>query len=443
MHLLIIGGGAAGATAAFEGRKFNQDVDITIVSSDRYTHYSPCGLPFAIGGQVPDVSDLIVYPPSFYKMSDIDLHLGTTVTQISPQEKKVRTSNSEIEYDRLIIATGSSPIIPPIEGVDKDGVYTLKGIDDGQQICAALSGAKQVVVIGAGLIGLEMATAFKMRGLQVKVIEMEERPLPHLLDEDMAAELTAHLEGEGIEFYFGKRAEEIIGKEKAGAVLVDKEEIPCCIVLLACGVNPNVELARQAGIELGSTGQIKVDSKMQTSYSEIYAAGDCVVTPHLLTNRPIQSMSRLGSTATRQGKVAGINAVGGDLRFCGSLNTTITELAGLVVGVVGLDVGQAREEGFEPISVRFEGPSRDPFFPEGEKIVLKMVADNRTYKIIGMQIMGREGIFGRILAVSLAIQKGITVDELAQAETCYVPSISPTFDPITLAAEMLMRRMSQ
>jgi NADH oxidase (H2O2-forming) len=400
-------------------------------------------LPFAIAGKVPRVKDLIVYPHSLYRMSDIELHLETTVEKILPKKKKVLTSKGEFGYDSLIIASGSVPIIPSIPGVEKDRVYTLKGIEDGEKIISSLEDAKDVVVIGAGLIGLEMACAFRKRSFRPKVIEGENRILPSLLDEDMSKELKNHLVQGGIIFHLGSPAKEILGNKNVEGVLAGDEEIRADMVLLACGVKPDVHLAEEAGIELGNLGGIKVNERMQTSLDEIYAAGDCVESLHGLTAESISSMSMLGSTAVREGRVAGINAVGGSATLSPILNTTITELAGIEIGAVGLNSEVGLQSGFEVCSIRFEGSSLDPFFPGSEKIVIKMIGDRRSGKLIGAQIMGKERVWGRILAISFVMQKGITVEELAALETAYVPSISPTFDPITLAAEMLLRRMSQ
>lgn len=441
MQLLIVGGGAAGATAAFEARKFDPEADITIISGDKYTHYSPCGLPFAIAGKVPKVTDLIVYPPSLYRMSDIDLHLETVVEKIYPEEQKVEANKKEFFYDKLIIATGSMPIILPIPGADKEGVFTIKGIDDGKMILDYLSQTREVVVIGSGLIGLEMATAFLERGLKVKVVEKEENILPNLLDFDMADRVKENLESKGIEFYLNNPVKEILGKEKVEGVNINGKEISADLILLATGVRPNIYLAKDAGVEIGEYGGIRINGKMETSLPNIYAVGDCVESIHGLTSNPISSMSMLGSTAVREGKIAGINAMGGDLSLSPVLNTTISDLTSIEVGAVGVNTSTALECGFEATSVIFEGPSLDPFFPGGSNIIIKLLGDKKTGKIIGAQILGRERVWGRILAISFAMQKSMTIEELACAETAYVPSISPTFDPITLTAEMLLRRM--
>jgi NADH oxidase (H2O2-forming) len=440
-HLLILGGGAAGATAAFEARKFDPDIDIGIISKDRYTHYSPCGLPFAISGKIPDITNLIVYPPSLYTMSSIDLYLETTAERISLDEKKVFTNKGEFSYHKLIIATGSTPFIPPIKGVEKEGVFTIKGIDDGKRILKAISKADEVVVIGSGLIGLEMASAFLEKKLKVSLIEREERILPHLFDQDMANQIKEYLEDKGIKFYLNNEPLEILGDRKVSGILLKEGKIDADIVLFATGVKPNVKLAKEAGVSIGELGGIKINEKMETSIKDIFAAGDCVESIHGLVDKPISSMSMLGSTAVREGRIAGLNAVGKEAKLAPVLNTTISHLLNMEIGAVGLNSTLALENSFDIASAIFEGPSLDPFFPGGSKIVIKMVGDKKSGRLVGTQIIGKERVWGRILAVSFAMQKRVTVEELASAETAYVPSLSPTFDPITLTAEMLLRRM--
>ncbi len=435
MRLLIIGSGGAGTTAAFEARKIDPEIDITIVSSDKYNHYSPCGLPFAVSGEVEKVKDLIVHPPSLYTMSDIELKLGVQVTGIDPVKKVVWTQEGEIFFDKLIIATGSKPLLLKLKGADKEGIFTVKGIDDGEAILSAALKAKRAAVIGAGLIGLETAVALKKRGLEVKVVKPRKGLLLSLLDEDMAPPLSEYLERLGIELIFGQEIKEIVGAETAEGVLLEDQKIEADMIICAIGSEPEVELAREAGCKIGPHGGVLVSDKMQTSLDGIYAAGDCIEMKGC-------SKKFLGSAAVREGKVAGINAAGGDVRLSPGQDTTISDLGGLIVSSVGLTSREAEARGIKVASARLESSSLDNFFPAGRPLFIKLMGDKKTRKLIGAQLIGEEGVWGRLVSLSFAMQLGVSIDQLALLETAYVPSVSPTFDPVTLAADMLTRRMS-
>ncbi|MDI6800148.1 MAG: FAD-dependent oxidoreductase [Actinomycetota bacterium] len=436
MDLLIIGSGAAGATAAFEARKVDPEANIRIISSDRHSHYSPCGLPFAVSGQVKRVRDLIVHPPSLYAMSDIEVNLETSVKRIDPGGKMVETDLGLLAYDKLIIATGSKPLLPKVKGADKKGIFTIKGIDDGEGIVGALEASRRAVIIGAGLIGLEMAVALSKRGLAVKVVKPREGLLLSLLDGDMTGPLFEHLEWLGIELTLGSPVEEIFGGERAEGIILKGEKIMADMIIAAIGSERQIGLAKEAGAKIGPLGAIEVNAKMETSLPDIYAAGDCIE----IKGAPKKSF--LGSAAVREGKVAGMNAAGGDHALSPGLSTTISDLGGLKVGAVGLSSSEAERLGHRIASARLDSSSTDAFFPGGRKLAIKLIADAKTKRLIGAQIVGEEGVWGRLMALSFAMQLGASVKELAFLETAYVPSVSPTFDPVTLAADMLLRRMN-
>jgi len=443
--IVIIGANAAGVDAASAARKKDRSAQITLITKEKKVGYSRCGIPFVLGGQLESFDDLIVFPESFYKMMKLSLLTETTVTKIDPKTKTVDikdklSKQQSLSYDSLIVTTGATPSVPKILGLDKKGVYFVRTIEDGQKISKALKTAKSAVIIGSGLIGLEVAVACRERDLKVSVVEFLPCVLPFLLDNDMADRVQKMLEEKGITFVLAEPVEEIIGSDKVNGVRVGQRVLPADVVVVAAGVTPNVELAENAGIQLGKTKAIKTNSKMQTNLPDIYAAGDCVESVNLVTGKPI--LSQLGTTAVRQGKVAGINAAGGKSEFIGTLGSWITKLFENEIGGSGLPEFMAEKYGVKSISATITSKTRADYFPGALPIRIKLVAEKQTGKLISAQIIGGEEVTQRINALSFAIQKEMTAQELAKAETCYAPPVSETWEPMILAAELLLRKIN-
>ena len=442
--IVIIGAHAAGLDAASAARKTDRTAEITLITKEEKTAYSRCGLPFVLGGHIQSFDDLVVFPERFYKMMKLDLLTETTVTNIDAKAKSVyivdKNGNEDtLRYDSLILTTGADPFIPPIKGREKPGVYVVRTIKDGKKIDEALKTAKSAVIIGAGLIGLEVAVACLERGLETTVVEFLPYVLPVLLDKDMADRVQETLEEKGIRIIVGKGAEEILGTDRVGAVRVAGEEIQADVVVVATGVRANVELAKNAGVELGDRKAIKTNLKMETNIKDVYAAGDCVESIHLITSRP--TMSQLGTTAVKQAKVAGTNAAGGYSTFNGSMGSWITRLFDTEIGGTGLTEFMAERSGIETVSGTIVSKTRADYFPGALPIRIKLTAEKETSKLIGAQIIGGEEVTQRINALSFAIQNEMTVQELSKAETCYAPPVNETWEPMVLAAEMVMRRL--
>jgi NADH oxidase (H2O2-forming) len=376
-------------------------------------------------------------------MMKLNLLLETTVTNVDSKEKTVNVTYKDgkeetLQYDSLILATGADPFIPPIKGREKNGVFVVRTIEDGKKIDAAMKNAKSAVIIGAGLIGLEVAVASLERGLKTTVVEFLPYVLPVLLDKAMADRVQTALEEKGINIIVGKGAEEILGDDKVTGVKVAGEVIPADVVVVATGVRSNLDLARAAGVELGRTG-IKANLRMETNIKDVYAAGDCVESIHLVTHRPV--MSQLGTTAVRQAKVAGINAAGGYSTFVGAMGSWITRLFDTEVGGTGLTEFMAARSAIKTVSATIVSKTRADYFPGALPIRIKLIADKETAAIIGAQVIGNEEVTQRINALSFVIQNQMTAYELAKAETCYAPPVSETWEPMTLAAEMLIRKL--
>lgn len=442
--IVIIGAHAAGCDAASAARLTDKNAEITMLTNEKHVGYSRCGLPFVLGGHIKSFADLIVFPQSYFRMMKIDLKIETNVTNIDVKAKTVEFQYKDgrmetLQYDSLIIAAGARSAIPPIKGREKRGVFTLRTIEDGERIEEAVKEAKSAVVIGAGLIGLETGVAFVERGLKTTVVELLPQVLPAMLDKDVADAVQKELEGKGLKIITGCSVDEILGNEKVSGVLVGGEQVPVDIVVVATGVRGNTELAQKAGIELGETRLIKVNMRMETNIKDVYACGDCVETINLITKRP--TVCQLGTTAVRQAKVAGTNAAGGYAIFPGVLGASVTKLFDIEVGAVGLGEAFAQRAGIETVSAAFTGKTRAQYYPGTLPIKVRIIAEKETEKIIGAQMIGGEGVAQRVNALSFAILKEMTVKELAKAETCYAPPLAETWDPITLTAQMLLRKI--
>ncbi len=444
-RIVVIGANAAGVDAAVAARKTDRQAEITLLTSEDVGAYSRCGLPFALGGQIPSFEDLIVYPSKFYSMMKFDLRLETTATEIDTEGREVKAETKEgekatLEYDSLILATGSEPSTPPVKGIEKDGVTPLRRIAEGREIDQIIrEGAGSAVVLGAGVLGLEGAVALVERGVKTTVVEMLPNVLPRMLDRDMADAVQKQLEEKGMRIIVGHPAEELSGGDRVEAVSVAGEKIPADFVINACGVRPNTELARKAGIAVGRTRAICTNLRMETSTKDVYAAGDCAETVHLVTHSPF--VPALGTAAVRQGKVAGINAAGGYAVYPGALGSAVTRIFDFEVGVTGLNEFFAKRSGFETFVGKITSKTRADYYPGALPIRVKLVVDAESKGLIGGQIVGGEEVTQRINALSFAIQKQMTVYELAKADTCYAPPLNKTWEPMVLAAEMAIRRL--
>ncbi len=443
--IVIVGANATGVDAASAARKTDRPAEITLINKERHAGYSRCGLPFVIGGHIPNFSDLIVFPQSFYQMMKLNLKPETTATNINPTNKTIdttdKTGNIEtVPYDSLILATGAYSFIPPIKGKEKQGVYSLRTIEDGLQIDQAIrNGARNAAVIGAGLIGLETAVALKERGLNTIVIELLPQVLPVMLDKDMAEPIQEMLEQKGLRIIIGKGVDEILGEEKVAAVSVAGEQIPVDMVVVATGVRANTELATKAGIATGETRAIKTNARMETNVKGIYAAGDCAESINIITKKP--ACPQLGTVAVRHAKVAGINAAGGYALFSGVLGSAVTQFFDTQIGVTGLTEFFARREGIETVAGAITSKTRADYYPGAKPIKVKLVVEKESQRIIGGEIIAGEDVNQRVNALSFAIQKHMTIRELAKADTAYAPPLNETWEPMVLAAEVTLRKL--
>ena len=444
-RIIVVGANASGVEAASAARKKDRTAEITLITQEKNAGYSRCGLPFVIGGQIANFSDLIVYPPAYFQMLKLTLKTETTVTSVNTKEKTViyATKDGATEtapYDSLIIATGADAFIPPIKGHEKQGILSLRGLEDGEKIQAAVkAGAKSAIIMGAGLIGLEVGVGLIEQGLEVTIVELLPQILPQLLDADMAKLVQEHLEEKGMRILTSKGVEEFLGKDKVTAIMAGGEKIEADLFISAFGVRANTKLAVGAGIPLGETRAIKTNGRMETAVKDVYAIGDCAEAPNIITHRPV--CAQLGTIAVRQGKVAGVNAGGSYSQFTGVLASAVTKLFEIEAGNTGLTESSAARNNIEVVTGAISSKTKADYFPGAKPIKVKLVVEKETQHIIGGQVIGGEEVTQRINCLSLAIQQGMTIRELAKADTAYAPPLCETWEPMVLAAEMVLMKL--
>ncbi len=438
MKIVVVGSGTAGSNFALFMRKLERKAEITVIGREPTMQYSPCALPHVISGTIEKPEDVIVFPNEFYERQRIKLMLNIEVRAINRGRKVVLTDMGEVPYDRLVLAVGSKAFVPPIKGRENEGVFTLKSLDDVRRIKAYIAERKpkRAVVIGAGLIGLEGAEAFTKLGMDVLVVELLESLMPTMLDKDTAKLVQKEMEANGVSFRFGVGVGEIVGSS-VNAVRVEDEEVPADIVLVATGVRANTDPAKKAGLEVNRG--IVVNEHLQTSDPDIYAIGDCAEVVDAVTGR--RTLSQLGTSAVRMAKVAAEHIAGKDVSFRPVFNTAITKLFDLEIGTFGITEERAKREGIEVTVGRFRGSTRPEYYPGGKPITVKLIFRKPDGVLIGAQMVGGERIWGRIMTLSALAQKGAKAEDVAYLETAYAPPISPTIDPISVAAEMALRRI--
>jgi NADH oxidase (H2O2-forming) len=444
-RVIVVGAHASGVEAASAARKKDRTAEITLITAEKNAGYSRCGLPFVIGGHIAEFKNLIVYPPAYFQMLKLTLKNETKVTAVNTKDKTVTYVTKEgvtetMPYDSLVIATGADSFMPPIKGNEKQGILSLRGIEDGEKILAAVkAGAKSAVIMGAGLIGLEVGVGLMEQGLNVTVVEMLPQILPQLLDADMAKLVQDHLQEKGMTILTGKGVEEFLGEDKVTAVMAGGEKIEADLFISAFGVRANTKLAVDAGIPLGETRAIKTNMRMETDVKDVYAIGDCAEAPNIITHRPM--CAQLGTIAVRQGKVAGTNAAGDYSQFTGVLASAVTRLFEIEAGNTGLTENSAARNRIEVITGAITSKTKADYFPGAKPIKIKLVVEKESQRIVGGQVIGGEEVTQRINCLSFAIQKGMTVRELAKADTAYAPPLCETWEPMVLAAEMVLMKL--
>lgn len=440
-RVVVIGGDAAGMSAAAQASRGVNTVDLIVFEQGEHTSYAACGLPYFVGGLVDDAARLVARTPEQHRSNGIDVRVRHRVTgiDVARHEIEVRVLDGDRTirepFDHLVIATGASPIRPPFEHLDAGGVFGVQTIPEAMAIDEAirLRHPRRAVVVGGGYIGLEMVEALVGRGLEVTVVEQLPQPMS-TLDPDMGERVAEAMRRMGVELALGTSVGgfEIDGDGWVRAVATDGGEVPADLVVLGLGVRPNARLAADAGIAIGPSGAIACDARMATSVPGVWAAGDCAESFHRVSRRPVSIA--LGTHANKQGRVVGLNVSGTPARFPGVIGTAVTKVGETEIGRTGLTEREAAAAGFDAVADVIEGSSRADYYPDGSAVAVKVVAERRSGRLLGAQIVGGREAAKRIDALAVAVWNEMTVDEFAQLDLGYAPPFSPVWDPTLIAA---------
>ena len=434
MALVVIGGVAAGLSAAARARRIDPRLEIVVLEKGPVISYGACGLPYYVEGRVREAAQLITYTPEYFrKQRNIDVRTGARVIAIShPRREVTLESGARVAYEKLVIATGARGGMPNLPGAQLPHVFRLYTLDDAERMRRFVRERrpKSAVVVGAGYIGVEAADALRRNGLRVTILERTAHALVRE-DEGLTAAVRKQLEQHGVELRTGVTVTAIEPDRVAG--------VPCDMVVLAAGFQPNVEIAADAGIEIGRSGAIRTDDRMETNLRGVFAAGDCAEVTHMVTGRP--TWIPLGTTANKAGRVAGACAAGARERFPGIVGTSIVSIFGMGFATTGFSVAQARAEGFSPAAARIEANSR-PRYYMGVKTRVELVADRATGRLVGGSVIGEDGAAGRINVIATALQTRMRVEEFGQLDLAYSPPFTPVWDPILIAAQQLIKELA-
>jgi NADPH-dependent 2,4-dienoyl-CoA reductase/sulfur reductase-like enzyme/rhodanese-related sulfurtransferase len=454
--IVIIGGIATGPKAAARARRLDSEAEITIVERGGLFSYAGCGMPFYIEGVIEGLPSLLCTPrgvirnDAYFEIEkDIEAHCWTEATKINSDEKTitVRDVNSGEEhdkpYDKLVLAVGASPIVPRMEGSELEGVHRLYTPLDADAIRKELEAGKtRVAIIGGGLIGMEVCGAFVSRGCQVTVLEMMDRIVPGLLDEDVSLLLEQYLRDNGVDVRKGSRVVRILDDGSGRVAGVETEDglrVEVDLVVMAIGVSPNVELAKAAGLEIGETGAIAVNEFLQTSDPDIYAGGDCVENTCMITGRKIYAP--LGSTANKHGRVIGDNVTGGSTEFPGVTSTTVFKVLDYNIGTTGLSSREAEKLGYDVVASVAPRGEYAHYYPDSKSIIIKMIADRETSKLLGAQVIGPGEGVKRIDVAASVLRFGGGVKDVADLDLGYAPPFSTAIDPLAHAANIVRNKI--
>ncbi|UCB58668.1 MAG: FAD-dependent oxidoreductase [Thermoplasmatales archaeon] len=448
--IVVIGCGAGGGTASQFARKIDRKSTITIFEKNKYPQYSKCGLPFVVSGVISDFKNLIEFNEEWFKKANIDLILEANVNKIDIKKEMIYAKQNDItiekSFKKLIICTGAKSFIPPIENINIKGVFTVRTIDDTKKILAYSKNLKKATIIGAGLIGLEIADNLRQNGLQVTIVETLQNILANNLDEDMSKIVLEKIPCD-ISIYTNHTAKKVEQKDgKITKVIIKNKEnneekyIETDILIIATGTKPDTMLARSIGCKIGITGGILVNEKSETTVKDVYAVGDCTEYIDYVTKKPL--LAGLGSVAVRQGIAAGVNSAGGEYNLpMGFLNTNTSKFFNLDIAAVG-PISIRIDNEFSVISARYNGSSLPDYYPGGKPISIKVLVDEYTGIIMGAQAVG-ENAAQRINTIACAILARLDIDTYRKLETAYAPPIAPTLDAETLVCDIAFMKIAQ
>ncbi len=440
-RLVVIGGGAAGMSAASAARRVAPGLDVVVCEAGGYAAYGMCGIPYYLGGVVDQAESLLAYPPEeFTANRGIDLRLRTRVSAIDPDKRQLQVSSGGqadvLDYDALIVATGADPVRPPVPGLDHDRVFTVRSLDEAIRLRRLLDTAvvRRAIVVGAGYIGLETAEALVGAGAEVEVVEA----LPQVLAgfDEPVADLVAAEVRRHARLRLGSRLDDVRDSDGGVTAVVDGAPQQADLVILATGVRPATGMLTEAGARHLPDRSVVVDPEMRTSLPGIFAAGDSVALPHLVLGRP--SWVPLGPAANKTGRVAGTVAAGGAASFAGVVGTAVVKVFGLEVARTGLSLADAAAEGLAAVATDVTARSRAKYYPGGSPLHVRLVHDPGG-RLLGAQLAGREGAAKRVNVLATALHAGFAIDDLAALDLSYAPPYAPVYDPVLQAAQKAAR----
>ncbi|MEM0096948.1 MAG: FAD-dependent oxidoreductase [Conexivisphaerales archaeon] len=435
-NIIIIGGGAAGMSAASRIRKLLPDSSIKVFEESSYVSYAPCGVPYYVEDTVKDINQLVTYTPEFFtRERNIDVHIRTRVTSVDAGASEVsfvsEAGEGSAKYDYLVLSTGAVPFVPVKKWLDSDNVYTVRHLEDGNRIKANLSRASRVAVVGGGYIGVEMAEALSRQGKLVTVLEMK-RIMPNL-DQEISSTISSYMKAKGITVKEGFEVKSVENLPNAVMISDGRTTERFDAVVLALGVRPNIELARQMGLRIGETGAVWVDEHLMTSNKEAFAAGDSVEVKDVVLGK--KRYVPLAPEANKEGYVAGSNLSGMSMVFPGSAGAAITKFYDMEIGSVGINEEEAKANGIDYYAVKIKHNARASYFPPSESIEMKVIFDKKRKVPLGAQLVGSE-IFGRLSTLSLAVSYGIDAEKLFFSGIPYAPPFAPVWDSVIVASRI-------
>ena len=440
--IIVIGGVAAGASAAAKARRDNEDVEIVLYEKGPYVSFANCGLPYYISRDIKKRDYLFLMTPELFRdRYKVEVKVNHEVTKINRELKTIEVTNLvsgetfQDTYDKLVVATGGTPVKPPISGITLENIFTLFTVPDVDGIEKAIEegGINEVTIVGGGYIGLEATEAFHKRGMKVTLVEKSESLLPYL-DPEMAIPLALHLEDLGIEVILGDGIKKFEGNDRGKvekAILQSGKIIPTDLAIIAVGARPQLDLLKEAGISIGDKGGVVVDATMKSSDGDIYVGGDIIETIHLVTRKKVRIP--LAGPANKQGRVIGANVVGGNKTFKGVLGTSIVKVGDLTAAKTGLSENEAKEEGFAYFVSYTPSLDHAEYYPGAKHLLTKLVVESHSGRILGAQIVGWQGVDKRIDVLATAIYGNMTVEDLENLDLAYAPPYSSAKDPVIIA----------
>ena len=444
LNIVIIGAGASGLTAASNIRKYDEESQIIVFTTQKHVAYSPCAIPYVIGGHIDSFDDIIMHKATEYMRKNIRIMTETTVTEINNDITEVtyedKAGNKQnLKYDKLIIATGGKPFIPPIPGHDLEGVFVVRTVEDGEEILAYSEKSQNVLLVGGGAIGLELGSELAHKGLNVIIAEIVPQLFPRSFDKEMSDKFQEHLQSNKIEILTSSTVESINGETKVESVTIDGVERPVDMVILSTGIRPQTELAESIGCEMGQFA-IKVNPRMETSVPNVYAAGDCVEVTNAITGD--FTLSPLGTTAVRQGIILAKNLAGHDIEFQPVLNSTVSQIGDMEMGAVGITQQEAEKLGIDVVVSTVDSLSRARYYPGSKPLHIKLIAKTDG-TIIGCQMFGQEAVAEKVDTMTAIMTQKLTCDDVVSMEFSYAPPLSSVIDPIAQAASQCLEKIDE